>query len=48
MTQGTPFAAVTEGGGFDPVALRAKYRFERDRRLRADGSAITSGQNSPK
>ena len=39
MTHGTASAAVTESGGFDPVALREKYRVERDRRLRADGSA---------
>ena len=25
--------------GFDPVELRAKYRYERDKRLREDGNA---------
>ena len=39
MTERTASVAVTEGGGFDPGALREKYRFERDRRRRADGSA---------
>ena len=24
--------------GFDPIALKAKYRFERDKRLREDGN----------
>jgi hypothetical protein len=28
----------TDGPGFDPEALRDKYRIERDRRLRQDGS----------
>ena len=28
----------TEGLGFDPDALRAKYREERDKRIRADGN----------
>ncbi len=32
-------AATAEPLGFDPVALRAKYRAERDKRLRADGNA---------
>ena len=39
MTERTASMAVTEGGGFNPAALREKYRFERDRRRRADGSA---------
>src|SRR5215467_4166707 len=29
----------TEGLGFDPDALRAKYREERDKRIRADGNS---------
>jgi len=32
-------AATDEGLGFDPEALRAKYREERDKRLRRDGNA---------
>jgi cyclohexanone monooxygenase len=32
-------AAGAEELGFDPVALKAKYRAERDKRLRADGNA---------
>ncbi len=34
-TTGTAAAA---GVDFDPVALRAKYRAERDKRLRADAN----------
>ena len=29
----------TDGPGFDPGALKEKYRSERDKRLRADGTA---------
>jgi cyclohexanone monooxygenase len=31
-------AAATVGLGFDPAALRARYRAERDKRLRPDGN----------
>ncbi len=33
-----------EGLGFDPDALREKYRIERDKRLRADARASTRRQ----
>ncbi|HEY4942444.1 MAG TPA: NAD(P)/FAD-dependent oxidoreductase [Rhizomicrobium sp.] len=32
------FEATTDDLGFDPAALRAKYRAERDKRLRTDGN----------
>ena len=35
----TQRANSAEAAGFDPTALREKYRIERDRRVRADGSA---------
>src|SRR5581483_8508397 len=33
-----PSANGTDGLGFDPDALRAKYREERDKRIRTDGN----------
>jgi cyclohexanone monooxygenase len=39
MADGTRLADATEELGFDPEALRARYRIERDRRWRGDGSA---------
>jgi cation diffusion facilitator CzcD-associated flavoprotein CzcO len=32
-----PLSALADDFGIDPIALRAKYRAERDKRLRADG-----------
>ncbi|MFI4950484.1 MAG: NAD(P)-binding protein, partial [Caulobacterales bacterium] len=34
-----PAKAAQDDLGFDPEALRARYRAERDKRLRADGNA---------
>ncbi|MGZ3402448.1 MAG: flavin-containing monooxygenase [Phenylobacterium sp.] len=39
MTDTLDAAKPTDDLGFDPEALRAKYREERDKRLRADGNA---------
>src|SRR3954464_15398418 len=39
MTQVTASAALQQGFGFDPEALRDRYRIERDRRLREDAAA---------
>src|SRR5208282_610229 len=39
MTDAPATDAPTADLGFDPAALRAKYRAERDRRLRPDGNA---------
>jgi cyclohexanone monooxygenase len=39
MTDTLDAAGTADDLGFDPEALRAKYRAERDKRLRADGNA---------
>ena len=38
MTLESPARGAAQSPGFDPDALRAKYREERDKRLRSDGN----------
>ena len=43
MSNDTRHGGGLDGLSFDPEALREKYQMERDRRLRADGTAQCGG-----